>query len=122
MQTLTLTKAISGACLALAMIVASAAIDAASPAERIAEGKEIAFDRKKGNCLACHAIEDGELPGNLGPALVVMKARFPDRSALKSRISDPSLNNPTSAMPPFGKNQILTDKEIELVIDYLYTL
>ena len=26
--------------------------------------KQIAFGRDKGNCLACHAIEDGEAPEN----------------------------------------------------------
>ena len=36
----------------------------------IAEGKKLAFDRKKGNCLACHMIDDGELAGNSGPPLI----------------------------------------------------
>ena len=31
----------------------------------IAEGKKLAFDRKKGNCLACHMIDDGELDWKL---------------------------------------------------------
>lgn len=55
----------------------------------VAEGKKIAFDRKKGNCLACHQIEGGSLPGNIGPPLIAMKARFPDKKVLKSQISNP---------------------------------
>ena len=34
------------------------------------QGKEIAFHRKKGNCLACHKIAGGSLPGNIGPEFV----------------------------------------------------
>jgi mono/diheme cytochrome c family protein len=31
--------------------------------QRLAAGKNLAMARGKGNCLACHAIADGELPG-----------------------------------------------------------
>ena len=86
------------------------------------EGKEIAFDRSKGNCLACHAIDDGDMPGNIGPPLIVMKVRFPDRAVLKAQIWDATAKNSISIMPPFGKHHILSDTEIEKVIDYLYTL
>ena len=40
------------------------------------QGREISFDRKKGNCLACHQIEGGSLPGNIGPPLIVVKRWF----------------------------------------------
>lgn len=86
------------------------------------DGKKIAFDRKKGNCLACHAMDDGDMPGNIGPPLIVMKARFPDREVLKTQIWDATIKNPISIMPPFGKHQILSDAEIEKLLDYLYTL
>jgi len=52
----------------------------------IAEGKKLSFNRKKGNCLACHAIEGGALAGDIGPPLIVMKARFPDKSVLRAQI------------------------------------
>jgi sulfur-oxidizing protein SoxX len=86
------------------------------------DGKKLAVDRKKGNCLACHAMDDGEMAGNIGPPLIVMKARFPDRAVLKAQIWDATEKNNISIMPPFGKHQILSDSEIEKVIDYLYTL
>lgn len=90
--------------------------------EALEQGKALATERSKGNCLACHMIADGVLPGNLGPPLVVMKARFPERERLRLQIYDASLANPHSRMPPFGRHEILTAEEIELIMDYLYTL
>ena len=91
-------------------------------ADTIAEGKKLAFDRKKGNCLACHMIDDGELAGNSGPPLIAMKARFPDRDVLFNQIWDPTKNNPNTFMPPFGKHGAITKDEINKIIEYLYTL
>ena len=88
----------------------------------IQEGKKLAFDRKKGNCLACHMIDDGELAGNSGPPLIAMKARFPDKEVLFNQIWDPTKNNPNTFMPPFGKHGALTKDEINKIIEYLYTL
>ena len=88
----------------------------------IQEGKKLAFDRKKGNCLACHMIDDGELAGNSGPPMIAMKARFPDREVLFNQIWDPTKNNPNTFMPPFGKHGALTKDEINKIIEYLYTL
>tara|TARA_A100001234_G_scaffold184540_1_gene168059 strand:+ start:72 stop:407 length:336 start_codon:yes stop_codon:yes gene_type:complete len=93
-----------------------------SYSDDIAEGKKLTFDRKKGNCLACHMIDDGELAGNNGPPLLAMKARFPDRELLFQQIWDPTQTNPYSFMPPFGKHGALTRNEINKIIDYLYTL
>ena len=86
-------------------------------------GREIAHDVYKGNCLACH-----QIPGdpqavslaNIGPAVIAMRERFPDRTALREQIWDPTLRNPNTVMPPFGKHRVLTEEEIDLVLDYLY--
>ncbi len=94
----------------------------AADAQVIEQGKKIAFDRKKGNCLACHMIEGGDLPGNIGPPLVAMKARFPDKSKLRAQIWDSTKNNPNSMMPPFGRHAILTEKEIDKVVEFVYSL
>ncbi|MDH5353358.1 MAG: sulfur oxidation c-type cytochrome SoxX [Gammaproteobacteria bacterium] len=102
-------------------IAFSSTILAASP-EQIAEGKKVALDRKKGNCLSCHAMADGVLPGNIGPPLVAMKARFPDISVLRAQIYDATAKNPRTIMPPFGKHGILSDKEIDLVTDFIHSL
>ena len=92
-----------------------------NPAD-IDKGREIAFEPKKGNCLACHVIAGGNSPGSAGPRLVSMKARYPDREKLRQQIWDSRGNDPHTLMPPFGKFRILTEQEIERVIDYLYTL
>jgi sulfur-oxidizing protein SoxX len=86
------------------------------------DGQAIAFDRGKGNCLSCHAIKGGDLPGTIGPPLSDMKSRFPDRNELVGIVTDETKRNPQTVMPPFGRNLILTDKEISAVVDFLYTL
>ncbi len=95
------------------------AAEGASPLE---EGQALAFDRKKGNCLACHLIEGGNMPGNIGPPLVAMKARFPDRAVLRAQIWDATKANPDTIMPPFGRHEILTEGELEKVVDYIHSL
>lgn len=85
-------------------------------------GKAITFDRFKGNCLACHYVEGGELTGNYGPPLIAMKVRYPDRDVLRAQIWDASVRNPDTRMPPFGRNRILTEEEIDLVTDYIQSL
>jgi len=91
-------------------------------AERVAAGQVVLEDRKKGNCLSCHLIIGAELPGNTGPPLIGMQARWPDREALLQQISNPALRNPDTLMPPYGLHRILTDAELEVLVDYIYTL
>jgi sulfur-oxidizing protein SoxX len=90
--------------------------------ESIKLGKEVAVDRKKGNCLACHMMGDGASPGDIGPPLIAMKARFPERERLRAQIWDAQSTNPNTRMPPFGKHQALSEAEIDAIVDYLYTL
>lgn len=91
--------------------------------ESAKEGKELAFGRGGGNCLACHQIVGGNLAGNIGPALIAMKARYPDREELVGVLHDPRDKfGAQTIMPPFGAHKILTEDEIEKIVDYLYTL
>lgn len=94
----------------------------AADAQVIEAGKKLAFDRKKGNCLACHQIEGGNLPGNIGPALVAMKARFPDKAKLRAQIWDATAKNPNTMMPPFGRHEIMTEAEIDKVVEFIHSL
>jgi sulfur-oxidizing protein SoxX len=110
--------AVVGALL-LTSFPASAADGASSVVEK---GKAVSFDRKKGNCLACHAMGDGTLPGNIGPPLTAMKARFPDRAKLRAQIWDATTLNPNSIMIPFGRNRVLSEEEIDQIVEYVYTL
>lgn len=102
--------------------VAAEEAKAAEGADALAEGKELSFDRKKGNCLACHMIIGGELPGNLGPPLIAMKARYPDKAKLREQIYDARIANPDTIMIPFGSHGVLTDEEVDKVTDYIYSL
>ena len=87
-----------------------------------AEGQKLAFDRGKGNCLTCHVIKGGDLPGSIGPQLVDLKSKYPNRDDLIAIVSDETKRNPQTVMPPFGRNRILTEKEINAVVDFLQTL
>jgi L-cysteine S-thiosulfotransferase len=97
----------------------------ASPARAqsaAAEGQKLAFDRGKGNCLTCHAIKGGDLPGTIGPELKDIKGKYPDRNELIAIVTDETKRNPKTVMPPFGRNRILTEQEINAVVDFLQTL
>ncbi|MBU1190765.1 MAG: sulfur oxidation c-type cytochrome SoxX [Gammaproteobacteria bacterium] len=120
-----LSSAASAAALLGALILAPTTVTAAEEAKAasvVDQGKEIAFDRKKGNCLSCHAIAGGDLPGDIGPPLVAMQARFPDKAKLRAQIWDATSANPNSMMPPFGRHKIISDDEIDKVVEFIYTL
>ncbi len=86
------------------------------------DSKTLLFSRNKGNCLACHVIEDGELAGNIGPELKNLSQKFDTKTQLRDFIWNASVFNPKTAMPPFGKNKILTMEEIDLIVNYLWKL
>ena len=88
----------------------------------IEKGQDLAFTRKKGNCLACHFVQGGTLTGNTGPALIAMKARFPKREVLYSQVFDARIKNSNTIMPPFGAHGALSKAEIDLIVTWLYTL
>lgn len=111
--------AVFACCAAIALSVSP---DSMASDDDVAMGKTLTVERSKGNCLACHAIADGELPGNLGPPLFAMRARFPDADALREQIWDAGVKNPGTRMPPFGRHGILSREEIDLIVIYLYTL
>lgn len=98
----------------------------AEPAAKIEKaeptGKELTFSRKKGNCLACHMIQGGEMAGTIAPPLIAMAARFPNKDKLRAQIFDAQVANPDSLMPPFGKHKILSEKELDKVVDFVLSL
>ena len=104
------------------MISAAIPILTAGAQSGVAEGQRLAFDRGKGNCLSCHQIKGGDLPGTIGPALKDIKSKYPDRNDLIAILTDEPRRNPRTAMPPFGRNRILTEQEINAIVDFLQTL
>ncbi|BAL06332.1 MULTISPECIES: sulfur oxidation c-type cytochrome SoxX [Bradyrhizobium] len=109
----------------LYVLLAIAAGLAAGPVRAqsaVADGQKLAFDRGKGNCLTCHVIKGGDLPGTIGPELKDIKSKYPDRNELVAIIFDETKRNPQTMMPPFGRNRILTEQEISAIVDFLQTL
>ena len=111
------------------MVAGSTFLHSLSPARaedtaNVAAGRRLAFDIAKGNCLACHQFPGDSAANtlaNIGPPLVAIRARFPEREPLRRRLWDPMQTNPDTVMPPYGKHKILSSDEIDLIIDYLYT-
>ena len=109
--------------LVLALLIGTtASVTPVCAQSAVAEGQKLAFDRGKGNCLTCHEIKGGDLPGTIGPALKDIKSKYPDRNDLVAILYDETKRNPQTMMPPFGRNRILTDQEINAIVDFLQTL
>ncbi len=106
----------------LLMLMSTVAFADVTLDESIERGRALAADRNAGNCYSCHIVEGAELPGNYGPPLFGMKARYPDRAVLKAQIYDARVRNPNTPMPPYGAHQILSDTELEAVVDYIHSL
>lgn len=109
-------------------LIAGLGIANLSMADEVAKepaGRTVAFSNAKGNCLACHEIPNDPKavsPGNIGPSLSKIKKDYPDRNKLRAKIWDATVTKPKTSMPPFGKHQILTEQEIDQVVDYIYGL
>nr|WP_249780813.1 sulfur oxidation c-type cytochrome SoxX [Bradyrhizobium sp. dw_78] len=109
--------------MALAFAIGAALLTGPARAQSAAsEGQKLAFDRGKGNCLTCHVIKGGDLPGSIGPELADIKRKYPDRKDLVAILNDETRRNPQTVMPPFGRNRILTEQEIDAIVDFLQTL
>lgn len=101
-------------------LVATAGV--AGETDMVKEGEKIFNTKKLGNCLACHAVNGKDIsnPGSFGPKLQGLSA-WPE-DALYQKIYDPYTTNPISAMPAFGKNGWLDDKQIKALVAYLKTV
>ena len=100
------------------------------------KGRDLAINRKKGNCLACHVMPVPEQPyhGAVGPDLNGIASRLSE-GEIRLRIVNPKYANPGTIMPAFystdglhrvakkfqGKT-MLSAEEIEDVVAYMMTL
>jgi sulfur-oxidizing protein SoxX len=114
---MTLNKTTKSALVLATLFVAMTGVNAASES-----GKDLAFNKKLGNCLACHQISGGSMAGNIAPPLIAMKARFPERAVLRAQIWDATVKNPSSIMPPFGRHSLLTEKQVDKITDFIHKL
>lgn len=91
----------------------------------VLDGREFFLDPSKGNCAACHQVPGDKSVSSksrIGPELVDMKLRYSDRTQLRAAIWNLGEKNPGTIMPPYGKHRILTETEIDAVVQYLETL
>jgi L-cysteine S-thiosulfotransferase len=94
-------------------------------ASQIDKGRAILLDERKGNCAACHKVPNDaavKTKSNIGMPLEAVKARYPDRAKLRDAIWDLSKSVPNTIMPPYGKNRILSNDEIDALVIYLETI
>jgi len=88
----------------------------------IGQGRKLALDPGKGNCIACHQFQGAKVRSNVGPKLEDMAHRYPDRAALRAQIWDAGGRNPRTLMPPFGRYGILSEDEIDAITDFVDSL
>jgi sulfur-oxidizing protein SoxX len=101
-----------------------------------ANGRKVAINRKKGNCLACHQmpIPEQQFHGEISPDLSGVGSRYSE-AELRLRVVDPKVLNEDTIMPAFYKNTglhrvmkdfqgktMLSAQEVEDVVAYLMTL
>lgn len=101
-----------------------------------ARGKAVILDRRRGNCLICHAfpIEDEPFQGEIGPLMAGIGSRLSE-GQIRLRMIDQSRINPETVMPPYYRVKGLTNvdpvykgrpaldaQEIEDVVAYLASL
>lgn len=82
-------------------------------------GKTIAFERARGNCLACHKMAGGTQPGSRGPDLSSYASLNRSDAETYTLVYDMRHRNPETVMPPMGTNEILSDQEIRDVVAFL---
>lgn len=84
-----------------------------------ARGKELANERGKGNCVACHLIKGAEQPGSKGPDLTAYGTWGRSDGETYALVYDMRWRNPDTVMPPIGTNQILNEQELRDVVAFL---
>lgn len=82
-------------------------------------GKKLAFERSRGNCLACHVMKDGTQPGTRGPDLSRYGALGRSDAETYALVYDMRTRLRDTVMPPIGTNAILTEQEIRDVVAFL---
>jgi sulfur-oxidizing protein SoxX len=51
-----------------------------------------------------------------------MAARFPNRDDLRAQVWDATAKNPNSSMPPFGRHKLVSEEDIDNIVDWLLSI
>ena len=110
-----------------ATVLGALAIAAALPAwpQRQPAAIELFVSHDKGYCIACHQLPAGVGPAStsdLGPKLEGARMRTLGKAGIRAAIVDPTLSNPDTVMPPFGRHRILDAKQIGELVEFLHAL
>jgi sulfur-oxidizing protein SoxX len=110
-----------------ATVLGALAIAAALPgwAQRPPTAVELFVQRDKGYCIACHQLPAGLGPAStsdVGPKLEGARMRALGKAGVRAAIVDPTVANPDTLMPPFGRHRILDAKEIDRLVEFLDAL
>jgi sulfur-oxidizing protein SoxX len=99
-------------------------------------GRKVAYNRKTGNCLACHKlpIPEQQFHGEVGPDLAGVASRYSE-AEIRLRIVNPKKFNDDTIMPAFYRDSgltrvqkkwagktILKAQEVEDLLAYMMTL
>lgn len=115
----TIFTRVAGTLIIGSFLISQDAIAAEKAKTPLEQGKELTINL----CQACHQFEGTNQAGTVGPPILAMKARFPDRKKLYEIIYNPHVAIKSyTMMPPFGRNGLVDDNQIQLIIDFLYTL
>lgn len=87
-----------------------------------ARGREIAFNARRGNCVACHHLPGDNWPGSVGNFLLQYRKYGYNADQIYQQIFDARIFNPNSVMPPFGTFGILSDQDIRDLVAFLQSL
>lgn len=100
------------------------------------KGRNVAINRKLGNCLACHKMPapEQQYHGNIGPDLAGIGSRY-NAGELRLRVVDPKVVNADTSMPAYYRTEglhrvlkqwqgktLLSARQVEDVVAYLATL
>lgn len=107
------------------ILLAVALVFAAAPSFAQRSVPDAFVRPEKGHCIACHQLPGGVGPAtraDLGPRLDGAAARALGTPRLRALISDSTVANPGTVMPPFGRHRILETAEIDQLVEFLHAL
>lgn len=105
--------------------VAALGLAAVPAAAQDATALDLFVRADKGHCIACHQLPAGSGPetrADVGPKLEGARMRELGGAAIRDLVADPVRLNASTVMPPYGRHQILAEREIARIAEFLLAL